>query len=936
MRDWKTVIARRFAKHGVLDPATETEIVEELAEHFAQRESELVRPGASPDSIDARLEQELNELDLETLIAIRRRRTNAVPAVSMETRPTVSGWLDGLARDVIVGWRSLRRTLGVTTVIAVSLAIVLGANTAIFSLTDAMYLRRLDIPKAEQLTSVEAVRDGRFWSIPYSGFRSIRSAPGVPKMAGFRFEGVAITTDAGDEQRLTLELVTGEYFDLVGIKPLVGRTVSLADETNAAQVVVVSEKYWREHLGARADVLGQPLRVNDKVFTIIGVLPARFRGLHFAHQFQLAAPFTVTPMGFPDLRILTTNVVARFQSRSDHSPQRAALDAAIRACCEKIGALSSRDEGRASNLRMVQVDDPPYSYRATEARPGAGLAVQLIDASRGLTWGRELRARYKSAILVMVAAATLLLFVVCANVATLLLVRGEWRSREFAIRRSLGASVGRVRRQLFIEALEVSLLGGVLGLFLAWMITTLLTRALPPSARALGDVIAWRANTGIIAMTIGVTALCAIASSLWPARRAGRDELAMSLAGNRARGSGSWMGQRLLAIGQISAAMVLITAAWLMVATSRNLTRGAGGYGSRDVVLGQVSTYQIGDTATNGKAAIEDLRQDLLHLPGVVGAGYSYNAPLMLDGLMQSRVELPGSEIAGPLRARTNHVSPDFFSVSGAGMASGREFTANDDVNSERVAIVSQAFERRYYGHRSAIGMMIVTGEGTNRQSSRIVGVARDARYDRMAGSDMDLRNPETEMMYRPFMQRPDRARVATVIIRSELDPGTSVQQFRRAVARRKGMSIERVTTVGTWLDDGASRERFSAALATAFGALAVLLSAIGVLGVLAFQVARRTKEIGVRMALGAQRRDTVALVVRQTLGMLVTALVIGVPCAAAAAWVVRSQLYGVAPWDPRALLAAAGVILVVGFAASAVPSYRASRVDPLIALRQE
>jgi predicted permease len=934
MRDWRAVIAQRFASHTSLDPATEAEVVDELTQHFEQRETELRQAGDSPAAIDARLEQELSELDVESLVAVRRRRPHAELAVPMDTKPTFAGWLDGLARDVVVGYRSLRRTSGVTTVIALSLAIVLGANTAIFSLTDAMYLRRLGIPDAKQLVSVEIMRDGRSASIPYSAYRALRTAPGVPRMAGFRFEGVEVKGSADDVQRLTLELVTGEYFDFVGIRPLVGRTISLADEASAAQVLVVSEEYWRHHLGARSDVLGQPLRVSDKLFTIIGVMPSRFSGLHFAHRFQLAAPFTVTPMGFPDIRILSTNVVARLEHGTGPSAQRAALDAAIRACCTKVDQ-NQRDERIASNLRPVRVDDPPISHWTNQVRPGSGLTLQLTDASRGLTWGRELRGRYKSAVLVMVGAAVLLLFVVCANVATLLLVRGEWRAREFAIRRSLGASIGRVRRQLFIEALEVTVLGGALGLFFAWTITTLLARALPQSARTLGEVIAWRANARVIAVTFGIAVLCAVVSSLWPARRAGRDELTASLAGGRARGSGSWSGQRILAVGQVSAALVLISAAWLLVATTRNLTRGAGGYGSRDVVLGQVSAHEIGDTVTNGTEVIAALRDDLVHLPGVVGAAYSYNAPLMQDGLAQFRIELPGSMIAGPFFARLNNVSSDFFRVSGAGMASGREFTDDDDAKSERVAIVSQAFERRYYPGRSALGMLIVT-TGTNRENIRIVGVARDARYDRMAGVAIDLRNPETEMFYLPFAQTRMSVRVATMIVRSDLDPATLIQQFRRTVAQRTTMTVERITTVGAWLDDGASRERFSAALATAFGALAVLLSAIGVLGVLAFQVARRTKEIGVRMALGAQRRDTVGLVVKQTLGMLGASLLVGVPCAAATAWLVRSQLYGVAPWDVRALVAGAIVILLAGLAASVVPSYRAACVDPLVALREE
>jgi len=934
MRDWRSAIVERFANHSAVDPATAAEIIDELTQHFELRESELRHSGESPASIDARLEQDLSELDLESLVGVRRKRASAMLAVPMETRPTFADWLDSVVRDVVVGYRSLRRTLGVTSVIAFSLAIVLGANTAVFGLVDAMYLRRLDLPMSEHLARVDVLRDGRPSSLPYDRYRSVRSAPAVPPLAGFRFEPVIATTAAGDEQKLWIDMVTGDFFDLVGVKPLIGRSITPLDEKSRAQVAVVSERYWRQHLGARAEALGQTLRLNSTMFTIVGVMPERYHGIHFAHQFQIAAPFTVSPTGFPDPGIFSTTIVARLDGRRASEAQRAAIETAVRICCANRDAIYSREDGRATNLKVVQVNDPPYGEGAVLPGGPPGLSVRLADASRGLTWGRDLRSRYRAAMVVMISAALLLLLVVCANVATLLLVRGEWRAREFAIRRSLGASIARVRRQLFVEALEVSLLGGTLGLFLAWLVTTLLARALPPSAQSLGDVIAWRPNAHIVGVTFGITAVCALVSCLWPARRAGREELAPSLAGTRSRGAGSWTGQRVLAIGQIAAAMVLITSAWLLLATTRNLLRGAGGYGSRDVVLGQVDARALMDSGMSA-AAIDALRDDLLRAPGMTGAAYSYNAPLMQDALMQARIALPGSTVSGPITARVNLVSPDFFRVSGAGMASGREFTRHDDAHSD-VAIVSESFERRYYPGRTALGMTIELASANGPLTLRIVGVARDARYDRMAGSSIDLRNLQTDIVYQPFVRLGSRYPAATMILRSDLGAATAMQQLRRALAQRNGMQLYRVTSVGAWLDDGASRERFSAALATAFGALAVLLSAIGVLGVLAFQVARRTKEIGVRMALGAQRRDTVALVVRQTLGMLATAVAFGVPCAAAAAWLVRSQLYGVAPWDVRALLAAAGVILVAGLAASVVPSYRAACVDPLVALRED
>ena len=936
MHDWRSLIVQRIADTPSLDPASANDVVEELMQHFEQIATELQSRGAAEAAIDARLEQELAELDPDALVMLRRLAGTEARAAEPTGAPTFSGWLDGVVRDIVVAWRSLRRTAGVTTVVVASLAIVLGANTAIFGLTDAMYLRRLDIPDPEQLVRVDALHDGRPYSVRYSEFRNLRSVQSVPKLAGLRTEPVEVTTATGDRHRLWLELVTGEYFDLVGIKPLLGRAIDAADESSAAPVVVISEDYWRQHLGARTDALGQTLHVNDELFTIVGVMPARYRGVYFAHRFEMAAPFTVSPMGFKDARVLATTILARLDGKRDRRVQQATLDAAIRACCVGDAARYSPFQARATNIRVVPVDDPPSALVPAQDEAPSGLTVRLADGSRGLPWGRDFRDRYKTALIAMAGAVLLLLLIACANVATLLLARGERRAREFAIRCSLGASIGRIRRQLFIESLELCLAGGALGLLVAWAGTTLLAHALPPSVQPLGDVIAWHASSRVLVVTLVITALCAVATSVWPARRVARDELVASLAGSHPRGLGSWASQQLLATCQISLAVVLITAAWLFVSTTRNLTRSAGGYGTRNVMLAQLDAGATADSGAARMTAIEGLRQDLLHIPGVIGVAYSLWAPLVQDGLSQLQFELPGSTARGSIVARFNKVSSDFFRVSGAGVARGREFVPSDGVRGDPVAIVSESFERRYWPGRSAVGAMITVPGGSTPKQIRIVGVARDVHYDRMAGRDANLRNPATEMIYLPFTEPGRRSRLATMIVRSAADQVTLNMPLRRAVERRAGLQLGRVTTLGSWLDDATARERFSGALATVFGVLAVMLAAIGVLGVLSYQVARRTKEIGVRMALGARRSDTVGLVMKETLGMLLMALAVGLPCAIGAAWLIRAQLYGVAPWDPRAAVAATVVIVAAGIIASLVPSYRASCVDPLVALREE
>lgn len=927
MRDWRAMLELRF-RDEAWDPATQAELLEELTQHFELRANELTAQGVTEENIASRFEQEIAELDPEILIAAR---TNAPPAL-VESTGSRSRWFDGFARDVVVGWRSLRRTPGLAAVVILSLALVLGANSTIFSVTDAMYLRRLDLPSPEQLVRVDVLRDGRHTWLPYSQFEDLRTAPGLPIFAAYRFEGVEAITPAGDTQRLWLDLVTGSYFDLVGIKPLVGRTLDANDEATHANVVVVSEDYWRVHLGGRPDILGQTLRLTDKPFTIVGVMPRRYGGLHFAHRFQMAAPFTVSPTGFSDLGILATTIVARLDPARGEGAQRSAFGAAVHACC--ADRLPPRHDTARSSLQFVTVDDAPFHEDTQNTVSTRGLTVELTDASRGLAWGRDFRARYKGALFGVIGGVVLLLLIACANVATLLLVRGESRAREFAIRRSLGASIARVRRQLFVEALELCLLGATLGVPLAWVGTTLLARVLPASARPLGNVITWRMDVRLVAMTLAMTTFCAVVTSLWPARRLGRDELLGALAGSRKQVLGGLTSHRILAVSQIALSMILITAAWLFVATIRNLTGSAGGYGSRDVLLTQIAVHRIGEPVTENTPTLDQIRRELLQLSTVRAVAYAYNAPVMQDGLMQSRVAPVGGASTEAVAVRMNLVSPGFFSATGNPIARGREFANGDDASAEPVAIVSESFQRRHYGDRSALGAIILFPDRTKSSRVRVIGIARDVRYDRMRGSAVDLRDPETEMIYVPFAQSP-MTRGATMIIDPAVDPAGVITTIRH-VFEQHHLESQRITTVGALLDDAASRERFSAALATGFGALAVLLALTGVLGVLSFQVARRTKEIGVRMALGAQRQDAIALVLKQTLAMVATALIVGIPAAIGACWLVRSQLFGVPPWDPRGIASAVAAIGLAGIAASLVPSYRAARVDPLVALREE
>ncbi len=307
----------------------------------------------------------------------------------------------------------------------------------------------------------------------------------------------------------------------------------------------------------------------------------------------------------------------------------------------------------------------------------------------------------------------------------------------------------------------------------------LLSRALPPSARALGDVIAWRMDARIVASTLVITALCAVATSLWPARRVGREELLGALTGARARMSGGLTSQRLLVVSQIALSMILITVAWLFVATTHQLTESAASYGSRDILLARVTPGRAADSVTEKTSPFDEIHNGLVRIAGIRSAAYAFNAPLMPDGLMQIPVE-PAGWTGEPVAARVNLVSGGFFTASGSPMARGREFMASDDARAEPVAIVSEAFEHRYYGARSAVGTMLLLPGSSPAKRLRIVGIARNVHYDRMTGTTADLRNPESEMVYLPFAQT-RAVRAATMIIQPAAAPAIVMTSVRRA-----------------------------------------------------------------------------------------------------------------------------------------------------------
>lgn len=935
MSDWEREIRARLAG-AEIDPSREAEIVEELAQHLEDQFADHVGRGMSPADARAALLAALDDSasgfpsDLGS-----PRRLPRPDAQPLGGHATVRGFLANTWSDARYGWRSLLRTPTFTAVIVLSLAIVIGANTTVFGLLHSLLFRRLDLPHPEQLVAFRPIINGYGATIRYDDYLTLERTSGLQHLQAYRADAATIATSTGrsaERGDFWIDLVSGGYFDVMGVPPMLGRVISHDDEVTGAPVVVVSDDYWRQHLRADRRALGRPLLVNDVPFTLVGVMPGSYRGIFFAHAFSIAIPITAAKWFDEEASQKSVALLARVPGGADNAVMRGRASAAFRACCLQSASAGGGTTRARPQARALPQDAPVSAFGFWQDSADATPHLQALDVSRGLTWGADFRGQYRRALVALMAGVILLLLIACANVGTLLLSRAAARQREFAVRVSLGASRSRMTRQLLTESLELSFIGTVFGVVLSWAGTAILLHHLPSNALQLGDVIAWRASPAIFGFTIVTMAACSVAVGIWPARRAARADILTSLTGSsralaQARG---WRLDRMLVSAQIALALVLALGATLFVATLRNLQRSDGGYHTRRVLLARIDARSVtdsGQVARLQRALLNSVRR----LPGVDDAALSFAAPVINDFRMFFEQEVPGyTKRADEPPPPFNAVSPGYFAATGIGMQRGREFDEHDRALSERVVVVSEAFARHYFANRDPIGASIVIVTKTRTQA-RIVGVARDAQY-------VDLHGPPTEMWYVPMEQVPAFVPSWFVLsIRGDIDPVSLAPSVRQAITRTEPrLVIKRIASVGQLLDDALARERFAAALASLFGIVALALAAIGVYGVIANGVARRTAEIGVRMALGAAPADALWLVMRQTLVMAGIGLGIGLPLALAAGRAIQSQLYGVGATDLRAIASATLLLATAAAFAGLLPARRAAKVDPAVALRAE
>ena len=883
----RTLIHR--ARGTIFRNRLDNELDEEVRAHLTMQADEFERQGMLPEQ--ARL--------------AARRRFGGVDQMKEQYRDQRGlRAVDDFIRDLRYSARLLGRTPGFAIIAITTLAIGIGASTTVFTLLNRALFQPLPVRDPQQLVSLNNTGQNRtFPSFSYPAYLDLRDRNrSFAGLIGYRFAPVSVSHD-GVNERLWSYLVTGNYFEVLGVQAAIGRIITTADDVarGGHAVTVVSYKFWQQRLGGAADVLNREVLVNGRTYTIVGVAPAGFFGTELASAPDLWFPMAMLPQieagssQLDERRVEQIFVLARL--KRDVTIEQAATDMTA-AAIQLEREHPEINEGK----------------RITLSRPGL-----IGDAMRGPVLGF-------TALLLLVSGLVLLL--ACTNLANLLLARAADRRREIAVRLSLGASRVALVRQLVTESLLLSCTAGVVGLLLAfWMVRLLVAIKLPVDIPLSLDLpIDYRVVTFATVLSIATGVLF----GLLPALQSTRANLTTALKDGGSAGhphDSRW--KKALIVVQVAVSLVLLVAGGLMV---RALARAQAiplGFTPEQAVEVAFDLRLQGYSPAQGREFQARLLERVRALPGVRHAALADMIPVDLH-FGRSRVYAQGAapESGGraPL-AFTSRVTPGYFQAMNTRLEAGRDFTAHDDQGTTPVAIVNSAFARRLWPAQSALGRRFRLGDA-DAPLIEVVGVAQDGKY-------ASFNEQAQPAVFRPLRQSYSGS--TSVVVRTDGNMPAMISLVQREVgALDPNMPIAAARTLVERLAVPLMPARLTAWMLGGFGALALILAAVGLYGVMSYMVASRTHEIGVRMAMGAQRGDVLALVLRQGLGLTLTGLALGVGGALAVTPLMRALLYGVSTRDAFTYVSVLTVLGGVALVACPVPARRATMMDPVFALRGE
>ena len=811
--------------------------------------------------------------------------------------------MDTLLQDLRYALRSLAKSPGFTAVAALTLAIGIGANSALFTVLYRAVLRTLPVTEPARLVHVvsDRGRDGVNYNLTYAFFNALRTrSPAFAAVAGHSPLAVAVGLPSGAE-RVEAAVVSRGFFTMLGTPMTLGRDFLAEEEVvGGPAVVVLGHALWQGRFGGTNDVLGSQVTVNGQPFTVVGVASPSFHGLVAGRAEEMWVPI---------------GSMARLTAIG------AMLTSADVSWLDVFARLAP-----GVSLERAQADVAVLDAQALQAgqRP-AGEHTRLLDGSRGLTYVVAWLAQPLRLLLLVVG---LLLLLACANVANLLLARAGARRREIAIRLALGASRGRLVRQLLTESLVLALLGAAAGLGIARWGVDLLLGYTPPG----GERIAVAAGLDplVLGFTLVVAVVTGIAFGLAPALRASRPAIVPELKGAEPRWHERLFGLRgSLVVVQVAISLALVVGATLFLKSIRNLSRVDIGFAPGSVLLASVDLEQAGYDRARGAEILARLLERLGALPGVDAASAALVITPNPGGHNWSGVRLEGFTPPPDqdVSFDVNKVGPRYFETMAISLVQGRGFDVRDRASAPLVAVVNESFARRYYAGSSPIGRHIYLDDGPT-PAAEIVGIAHDGKY-------RELREIGQATVYFPLLQ--SYAPQVTFVLRARGEPLALAGAVRNEVrVADPGLPLFGVRTLAQHVATATAQDRMIATLSSLFGLIALLLAALGLFGVVAYGVAQRTREIGVRMALGARPQDVLALIVGRGFVLVGVGLIVGLALALALGRFTASMLYGVAPADLPALGASVVVLAAAAALASYLPARRAARIDPMVALRYE
>jgi predicted permease len=836
---------------------------------------------------------------------------------------------DEMFQDMRYGLRMLLKTPGFTLAAALSLALGIGANTAIFSLIDAVLLKSLPVLEPEKLVffgkgeGVGATNNfpNRGWDLfSYPYYREMRRRNEVFSDVGailsmpWTVHGLVRTYGAGGEMaRIDVQLVSGAYFSTLGVNAGLGRVISDADDQVAGQhpVAVVSHAWWESQLGGDPAAVGKTVTIENVAYTIIGVAPKEFFGTTVGRAPDLWIPLAMETQLPP----------GHWKGRENPEWQSLHLIARLK------NGVSAEQASAAVNLHFKQsLQERAGSQASTERLQDIQRAyIELTPAGRGLSY---LRGEFSLSLQILMAVVGVVLLIACANVANLLLARAAARQKEFAVRLALGAGRTRLIRQLLTESLMLAGLGAAAGILLAWWGSRLLVLMASTGSEPLPlDV---TPNARILGFTLLTSLFSAIIFGTAPASRAARIEPNSSLKSGKGAAQSTSRSRfgKALVVAQVALSLLLLVGAGLFVRTLINLQNLPSGFNQQNVMLFYVDTTTTGYKGAQLVSLLREVEEKVKATPGVQSA--SFSAYFFNQGAWTSAAfTRDQNPLEGQSRIVSNKfVGQDYFTTMGIQLLQGRVFGPQDTDKSQQVAVISEAMARRFFPNSSPLGRRFGRGGPENSEQFEIIGVVKDAK-------DMSLTEEWRPIAYYPYPQ--GREPMSNLVVRYSGAPEAVVQQAQQAIREvNRNLPIDGVVSLSEHISRSLAQQRLVARLAAFFGLLALSLACVGLYGVLSYAVARRTNEIGIRMALGARRGDVIWLVLREALALVVAGVTVGLLASLAATRAASTLLFGLEPNDPPTIAAATLLLLAVAALAGYLPARRAARVDPMAALREE